>query len=158
MFPISNELPRAALSPLPTSLSPENALCIYSGAQFGSTVSVYKKTIKLFCLLLSCSRCLTKSSQVSQVTRVKKILLRISEQDLFVSDVYSFTTVNKNYELWIIKLVPEDLLECYALNRSNLLQTVHVEFLLVAENEVTVGLACHVLLLEVNDVEEIQLR
>ncbi len=28
MFPISNELPRAALSPLPSSLSPENALCI----------------------------------------------------------------------------------------------------------------------------------
>ena len=49
-------------------------------------------------------------------------------------------------------LVAEDLLQGQATDGTNLLQGLHVQFLLVTEDEVTIGLAGHGRLLKVDHI------
>ena len=58
--------------------------------------------------------------------------------------------------LYMDGLVSEDFFERQAVDRTNLLQSLDVEFLLVAQDEVTVGLVSHGLLLKFHDVVELE--
>ncbi len=65
---------------------------------------------------------------------------------------------HKILRLYVDGLVSEDFFEGQAVDRTDLLQGLDVQFLLVTQNQVTVGLTGHRLLLKLDDVVEREAR
>ena len=69
---------------------------------------------------------------------------------LFWSCSVGFTQLARRY----LDLITKDFFCCNTLDRRNFLQSLNIEFLFVAKNEILEGFVCHIGLLEVDDVIE----